>query len=61
MSATASKGNLVLLRRPGETVIIGEGRNRVELTVEKVDHNKIVTLKFKALKSLKIDRLERAQ
>lgn len=61
MSATANKGNLVLLRRPGETVIIGEGRNRVELTVEKVDHNKIVTLKFKALKSLKIDRLERAQ
>ena len=61
MSATANKGTLVLLRRQGETVVIGEGDDAVSITIEKVNNNKIVALKFNARKDLPINRLEKSR
>ena len=52
------KTSLFLERSKGESVFIGEGSDRVEITVQRIRENN-VTLAFNAPRSVKINRAER--
>lgn len=53
-------GTLVLRRKIGETVLIGEEPNRVAVTITNIATDE-VSLLFKAPRSIPIDRLEIAR
>ena len=53
-------GTLVLRRRVGETILIGDDPDRIAITVSELNGNEVV-LAFKAPRNIPIDRLEIAR
>ncbi len=57
MSATANKTRLVLLRKKGETILIGEGKQMVSITINYIKKGS-VSLVCEGSRNISIDRLE---